>query len=432
MKRFFLIILAACLFFTGCGNHETEETFAETDEAEKTVLEFYTWQDEKNYMTKVVNAFMEDHPDIVVNPHFIPSSEYGQTISVLHNIGGGTIDLFAESKPSASAADVKRNYVMDITQLFDAGGEKARGYAEMMESLKINGKVYMIPYRKSTWAVYYNKTIFDEAGIPYPEGEWTWEDYTELARKLTKEEDGRRIYGSISFETGSMWWRTPVRTAGIENRMTEEGLEMYKKAAWWNYQMAYEYRAQPAFTELTDVSSYDYVSRFLRGDIAMIYCGDWCMEIIAQQMKARKMDFEYDVAPLPGPVNSEKYMPVTSAVLQVSARSEHPKEALMLAEYISGEKGAEILAENGILPAWDTEPIREILRNNIYAPEHIQCFWDYDKAVYTFPNEEMDEALEIVNRYVGQYFLKEISLDTAFENIRSILRERKLIAENEK
>ena len=58
-----------------------------------------------------------------------------------------------------------------------------------------------------------------------------------------------------------MWWRTPVRTAGIENRMTEEGLEMYKKAAWWNYQMAYEYRAQPAFTELMDVSSYDYVSR---------------------------------------------------------------------------------------------------------------------------------------------------------------------------
>ena len=95
------------------------------------------------------------------------------------------------------------------------------------------------------------------------------------------------------------------------------------------------------------------------------------MEIIAQQMKARKMDFEYDVAPLPGPVNSEKYMPVTSAVLQVSARSEHPKEALMLAEYISGEKGAEILAENGILPAWDTEPIREILRNNISASEHI-------------------------------------------------------------
>lgn len=431
MKKVFFMAIAVCLCFTGCGKVREKQEEGWKTESEKIVLEFYSWQDEKKYMTKAIEAFMEENPDIQVNCHFIPSSEYTQTISVLHNSDERGIDLFAESKPTISAVDVKRKYVMDLTEMYKVKEDTPESYKDMLEKLKIDGRLYMIPYRKSTWAVYYNKELFDAAGISYPQGEWTWREYTELARKLTRTEGNRNIYGSISYETDSLWWRTPVRAAGLENEMTEEMLDELRDAALWNYEMAYKYKAQLAYTELTDVSAYDYVSRFLRGDVAMLYCGDWVMEIIAQQAAEKQIKFSYDVAPLPKPEDKEGYMPVTTALLQISSKSKHPEEALRLAEYLAGEKGAEKLAGCGILPAWDTENVREILRKSSYAPEHIDYFFEYNNAVYTSPNVETEEALKVVNRYVSQYFLKEIDLDTAFENIRRELGERGLMKDAE-
>ena len=425
-KRICLVML--CLLLTGCTFPDTGSGKGETEREEVVELEFYTWTDEREYITEAVHAFMEEHPNIRVNLHFIPSSEYAQTISILHNSEERGIDVFAESKPSVAAADVERDYVLDITEMV----EEDASYGGIADNLRIDGRIYMLPYRKSAWAVYYNKEIFDRAGVAYPAEDWTWEDYTETARKLTSGTGKDKIYGSMSFEINSMWWRTPARTAGMENRMTEETLEALEEAAEWNYRMAYEFQAQPAFTELTDVNSYDYTSRFLSGTCAMFYCGDWVMEMIDQQIEEKGISFDYDVAPLPGPEKGERYMPVTSAVLQISSRSEHPEEAYMLACYIAGEEGAEIFVANGIIPAYDSEKIRKILGSREEAPEHVDYFWNYGQAVYTQPNEKMEEALTIVNKYVGQYFMKEITLEEAFYEIETILEERELIEENGK
>ena len=422
-RKIYLILL--CLLLSGCAFPGKSLEKAEPEQQEAVELEFYTWTDEREYITEAVHAFMEEHPDIRVNLHFIPSSEYSQTISILHNSEERGIDVFAESKPSVAAADVARDYALDLTEMVEEGNAT---YDEMVDELRIDGRIYMLPYRKSTWAVYYNKEIFDRAGVAYPSEDWTWADYTETARKLTLDTGEDKIYGSMSFEISSMWWRTPARTAGVENLMTESALEELKKTAEWNYQMAYEYQVQPAFTELTDVNS----SRFLSGTCAMFYCGDWVMEMIDQQMEEKGISFDYDVAPLPGPERGEKYMPVTSAVLQISSRSEHPEEAYMLSCYIAGEEGAEIFAANGIIPAYDSEKIRKILCSREEAPEHVDYFWNYGQAVYTQPNEKMEEALTIVNKYVGQYFMKEISLEEAFCEIETILEERELIEENGK
>lgn len=99
-------------------------------------------------------------------------------------------------------------------------------------------------------------------------------------------------------------------------------------------------------------------------------------------------------------------MPVTTAVVQVSSRSENPEEAFLLTEFLAGKEGAEILAENGIIPAVDTDEIRRILQERQGAPKHISYFLEYDRAVYTLPNEKMEEALQVVNRYVGQYLMR--------------------------
>ena len=57
-----------------------------------------------------------------------------------------------------------------------------------------DGEIYAIPKDFDTIAVWYNKQIFDEAGVEYPSDDWTWEEMVETARKLTNKEKG--IYGN--------------------------------------------------------------------------------------------------------------------------------------------------------------------------------------------------------------------------------------------
>ncbi|MBU3110074.1 extracellular solute-binding protein [Clostridium lacusfryxellense] len=60
---------------------------------------------------------------------------------------------------------------------------------------KGDGKTYGIPSSPTYWLVFYNKKIFDDAGVAYPSGYWTWDQYVETAKKLTN--PSKKIYGSF-------------------------------------------------------------------------------------------------------------------------------------------------------------------------------------------------------------------------------------------
>jgi len=49
-----------------------------------------------------------------------------------------------------------------------------------------DGGVYAVPTVASYWAVFYNKAIFDAAGVPYPQGSWTWTEYIATAKKTNR------------------------------------------------------------------------------------------------------------------------------------------------------------------------------------------------------------------------------------------------------
>ena len=64
-KRICLVML--CLLLTGCTFPDTGSGKGETEREEVVELEFYTWTDEREYITEAVHAFMEEHPNIRVN-----------------------------------------------------------------------------------------------------------------------------------------------------------------------------------------------------------------------------------------------------------------------------------------------------------------------------------------------------------------------------
>ncbi len=67
-------------------------------------------------------------------------------------------------------------------------------YKDIAELYQYDGKTYAIPKDYDTIALWYNKKMFDDAGIAYPDETWTWQTFADAAKKLTKE-DGSQ-YGT--------------------------------------------------------------------------------------------------------------------------------------------------------------------------------------------------------------------------------------------
>jgi len=75
------------------------------------------------------------------------------------------------------------------------------------------GKIYALPKDMDTVAIWYNKDMFDAAGIPYPDGSWTWDEFYDIAKQLTKD-DGSQ-YGFCANPSNEQdAWMNIVYTLG--------------------------------------------------------------------------------------------------------------------------------------------------------------------------------------------------------------------------
>jgi multiple sugar transport system substrate-binding protein len=79
------------------------------------------------------------------------------------------------------------------------------------ETQNINGDYYSMPYCNNINVVYFNKKMFDAAGVPYPDPNWTWDDFRATAKKLTSGTGANKIYGAMldfGKPNGDHYWAT--------------------------------------------------------------------------------------------------------------------------------------------------------------------------------------------------------------------------------
>lgn len=63
-------------------------------------------------------------------------------------------------------------------------------YPGILQIAEFDGSIYGLPWIAAPVVTFYNKALFDEAGLEYPTPDWTWDDFTEAARALTQDTDG--------------------------------------------------------------------------------------------------------------------------------------------------------------------------------------------------------------------------------------------------
>src|SRR5690554_2124821 len=160
-----------------------------TAQTELNVWIYETFAGENAAIYQTAADFMAENPDIQVNliPTAYSSSSYRDPFITAAQGGAGPDVLMVDIawSPEFAAMGIIRN----LDEYFgDKGGEFFDG---PMQTVTYEGSVYGVPFYTNALGLFYNKTAFEEAGLPLPEEGWTWEDFRHAVDTLS---DGE-MYG---------------------------------------------------------------------------------------------------------------------------------------------------------------------------------------------------------------------------------------------
>ncbi|SEE83057.1 ABC transporter substrate-binding protein [Ruania alba] len=304
----------------------------------------------------LADAYQEQNPDITVELKEYDATEYDTQMIA---------DLAAGSAPDMYVLKNLKNFFTyeDGDQLLDLS-EVAAGVSDEVTGLDaytVDGATYAIPYRQDAWYLYYNKDLFDAAGIEYPDGSWTWDDYAATAEELTTALDGDAL-GTYQHS-----WQSTLQ--GFANAQAP-GADLL--SGDWEYLVPFYERvvelqeagAQMDFGAVT-TNSVTYQSQFGTQQTAMMPMGSWYVAtLLAQQESGDADEFAWGFAPAPQVDASTTEMPVTFADptgigINPAVDADVAAAAKDFLAFVASEDAAAALAEIGITPAITSDTVTE-------------------------------------------------------------------------
>lgn len=150
---------------------------------------------EEQFMLQYGDYIQEKMPNVTVK--FIPKDK---NVSFPEMVASGSlkIDIFIDSIGQiglkGSLLDVGLHE--DMTELVKKHSVDLNRFDPgTIEAINVMGGLYGLPIRDSTMVIIYNKDIFDRFGVPYPQDGMTWDELSELSKKLTRSDGGVHYVG---------------------------------------------------------------------------------------------------------------------------------------------------------------------------------------------------------------------------------------------
>src|SRR4051794_38340260 len=159
-------------------------------------IQFWTdhSDDEVLNFKKVIANFNKDHPDIKVNLLNIADAAKYYTKVNTAAVGGNLADVYyARTFDIASFVDKQR--VIPLTPLVDKSKSDVNPddfWPAQVKQMSVGDQLYGLPYDFSNLAIYVNKTMFADAGVPVPTDDWTWDQYFEIGANFVQKSGSRQ------------------------------------------------------------------------------------------------------------------------------------------------------------------------------------------------------------------------------------------------
>ncbi len=325
---------------------------------DRLTLRVATWATSEEFALEAVMAdrFMELYPHVRVEHETIPS---GYRDKILASYAAGTVpDVLLLDSPIIPAL-LNRNLLVDLAPYEDSLGVAADAfYPSVRAVFARDSSLYAFPKDFTPLVIYFNKRLFDRAGLAYPAANWTWDDFLDLSMKLTidLDGDGRADQFGTAFDNKLYLWQPWVWMNGgdilSEETHTATGIINSPKtveALQYLIDLRNVHGVSPALMGVGGESGGNIqgtIGMFYAGRLAMMTSGRWALVRMRPYM--RDGELEVGVAPLPTPVGGTHQTVIYAAGWSVSEFSEHRNWAIRLAAFLSSEEAQRIRAGSPI------------------------------------------------------------------------------------
>lgn len=239
-------------------------------------------------------------------------------------------------------------------------------YKGAAEQLMYNGKSYSLPYRNDWYVLYYNKDLFDAANVPYPSNDMTWEEYYELAAKMTSGEGSEKVYGSHNHT-----WQALVTNWAVQdgkNTVVEKDYSFMK--SWYEDALALQDNGYIQDYSTLKTANIHYSSVFKNQQCAMMPMGTWFIATMMQSQEEGETNFNWGVATLPHPKDTEAGYTVGALTpIAISAFTDQADLAWDFVKFASSEEAAEILAKQGVFTGIPSDSALQTIASAERFPE---------------------------------------------------------------
>jgi len=307
-------------------------------------LRFTVWTGSEAHLKmlgEIANSFTATHPDVTVRFDTIPFGDYVQKIT-LQMAGGNPPDLGWLLENSAPAF-VEAGALADVAETLKStdGYDYADFSLPAMGLWETSDATYGIPFSTSPFLIYFNKSLYDAAGLETPDqrvkdGTWTWEQLRTDAKNLRDASSG--IWGFETFDGqgyGSRVWHTLVPI-----------IRAYGGSAWEGDSCKLDSPLAAQAVKLFHDMVYADGSTVPPGEQGDFFSGNAALTMtqISRVSKLSEAAFEWGLAPLPsGPAGDAAT--VGQAAVVAFAQGKHRELAAeFLAHMTSKENVAKMAA----------------------------------------------------------------------------------------
>jgi len=305
MKRILVVILALVMtvgLLAGCsGKQPSSETGSNSSSPESNVSDsdkgttsekkdltlWYYWETEKHQQTldRVIKEFNNSQNGISVTAQYIPFADFKKVLS----IGAASTELpdivIIDSPDHAAYAAM--GIFADLTDKLKDWDGLNQYYEGPINSCKLDGKLYGVPFGSNCLALFYNEDMLKAANCDVPTN---WEELREVAKKTTK--DG--VFGfamcCLQNEEGTFnfmpWmWSTGTSSFEINNSNGIKALTLVRDLI----------KDGSMSKEVINWTQGDVMNQFISGNIAMMINGPWQVPTMREQAP----DLNWNVALIP-------------------------------------------------------------------------------------------------------------------------------------
>lgn len=367
------------------------------------------------YIRPMVQEFVKQNPDIEVEIIDIPSADYTNKLSIDLN-GGTASDLIMIKDADTTYSFNKKGQLADLTSYMTKDNVDLSIYNGLAENFNFDGKQAGLPVRTDYYMLFYNKDIFDAAGVEYPSNDMTWDEFEETAAKLTSGEGQEKIYGA-HFHT----WQALIQNWSVQDgKNTIMGPDYSFMKPY--YEMALRMQNDGIVQDYATLKTGNihYSGVFQNGQVAMMPMGSWYMSTHIDAISKGETEVKnWGVATIPHSKDIEAGNTVGSTTpMAINNSSKNQEAAWELLKFFTSYEGAKMLAEYGQFPGCVNEELLSTITSIEGMPEGAKEALKVkgivlDRPIVQYVNE-VNKMLEEVH---GLIMLEESSIDDGLSEI---------------